>query len=200
MKIEKLTDDKIKVTLTMTDLTNLDIDVERLSPDSKELHAFLFTIMETIREETGFNPYSGQVVVEATPSNDGMSITVSRMKPKSGKITREEFKKHTSVRASIRKDTAKDIFLFNNFEHLCMAITEVHPRDLSEACLYKLNDGYCITVKKVPELTRCSSIIREFALWRLPSSSQSTYINEHGKLIAKGSSLVNMAQNIRNLK
>ena len=35
--------------------------------------------METIREETGFNPYNGQVVVEATPSQDGISILVKRL-------------------------------------------------------------------------------------------------------------------------
>lgn len=63
MRIEKLNKDKIKVTLTTAELINLDIDVKRLSPDSKELHTFLFHIMETIREETGFNPYNGQVVV-----------------------------------------------------------------------------------------------------------------------------------------
>ena len=56
MRIEKLNKDKIKVTLTTAELINLDIDVKRLSPDSKELHTFLFHIMETIREETGFTP------------------------------------------------------------------------------------------------------------------------------------------------
>ena len=60
MRIEKLNKDKIKVTLTTAELINLDIDVKRLSPDSKELHTFLFHIMETIREETGFNPYNGR--------------------------------------------------------------------------------------------------------------------------------------------
>lgn len=51
MRIEKLNKDKIKVTLTTAELINLDIDVKRLSPDSKELHTFLFHIMETIRKK-----------------------------------------------------------------------------------------------------------------------------------------------------
>ena len=80
MRIEKLNKDKIKVTLTTAELINLDIDVKRLSPDSKELHTFLFHIMETIREETGFNPYNGQVVVEATPSQDGILSKASLFK------------------------------------------------------------------------------------------------------------------------
>jgi negative regulator of genetic competence, sporulation and motility len=79
VRIEKLNKDKIKVTLTTAELINLDIDVKRLSPDSKELHTFLFHIMETIREETGFNIYSfkfipydkksGSFYTAAQPSN-----------------------------------------------------------------------------------------------------------------------------------
>ncbi|MGN0107001.1 MAG: adaptor protein MecA, partial [Hominilimicola sp.] len=49
MRIEKLNNDKIKVTLTASDLINLNIDVKQLEPDSQELHTFLFHIMETIR-------------------------------------------------------------------------------------------------------------------------------------------------------
>ena len=98
MRIEKLNKDKIKVTLTTAELINLDIDVKRLSPDSKELQTFLFHIMETIREETGFNPYNGQVVVEATPSQDGISILVKRLNKGIKKITEEQFKKVVSVK------------------------------------------------------------------------------------------------------
>ena len=113
MRIEKLNKDKIKVTLTTAELINLDIDVKRLSPDSKELHTFLFHIMETIREETGFNPYNGQVVVEATPSQDGISILVKRLNKGIKKITEEQFKKVVSVKPK-KKESRNDsgFFLF----------------------------------------------------------------------------------------
>lgn len=109
MRIEKLNKDKIKVTLTTAELINLDIDVKRLSPDSKELHTFLFHIMETIREETGFNPYNGQVVVEATPSQDGISILVKRLNKGIKKITEEQFKK---VVSKIRMLKHKNVLVF----------------------------------------------------------------------------------------
>ena len=60
MRIEKLAENKIKVTLTAADLSRLNIDIKQLTPASRELHTFLFHIMETVREETGFNPYNGQ--------------------------------------------------------------------------------------------------------------------------------------------
>ena len=57
MRIEKLNKDKIKVTLTTAELINLDIDVKSFRPIQKNYIHFYFIIMETIREETGFNPY-----------------------------------------------------------------------------------------------------------------------------------------------
>ena len=114
MRIEKLNKDKIKVTLTTAELINLDIDVKRLSPDSKELHTFLFHIMETIREETGFNPYNGQVVVEATPSQDGISILVKRLNKGIKKITEEQFKKVVSVKPKKKEPERMSIYPLQN--------------------------------------------------------------------------------------
>ena len=79
MRIEKLNNDKIKVTLTTRDLTSLDVKIEQLRPDSRELHLFIFKIMERIQKETGFNPYNGQIVVEAMPEKDGIAIMVSKL-------------------------------------------------------------------------------------------------------------------------
>ena len=118
MRIEKLNKDKIKVTLTTAELINLDIDVKRLSPDSKELHTFLFHIMETIREETGFNPYNGQVVVEATPSQDGISILVKRLNKGIKKITEEQFKKVVSVKPKKKEPGTECVFYFETFNDM----------------------------------------------------------------------------------
>lgn len=200
MKIEKLTDNKIKVTLTTTDLIKLNIDVEQLSPDSKELHSFLFNIMDTIREETGFNPYSGQIVVEAMPSRDGMSITVSRIQMKSKKISRDEFNSATSVKAKIKKSSLMDIFYFDSFNDLCTALGEVSMNDLADAILYQINNTYYFAVNSDMEHIACRSVMSEFSEGHSVNTAPITYIKEHGKLIAKGLELVHMTENIKHLK
>ena len=124
MRIEKLNKDKIKVTLTTAELINLDIDVKRLSPDSKELHTFLFHIMETIREETGFNPYNGQVVVEATPSQDGISILVKRLNKGIKKLPRSSLKV-VSVKPKKKEPGTECVFYFETFNDMCGAISEM---------------------------------------------------------------------------
>lgn len=199
MRIEKLNKDKIKVTLTTAELINLDIDVKRLSPDSKELHTFLFHIMETIREETGFNPYNGQVVVEATPSRDGISIMIKRLNRDSKKITKEQFEKVTSVKIKKKKQSTELVFYFETFNDMCGAICGMDRDSLANASLFKLNKTYCILIKNDNENTKGIYIIKEFAERMSIYPLQNEYIKEHALLVAKGQKLVEMAENVKRL-
>lgn len=199
MKIEKLNNNKIKVTLTTMDLINLDIDVEQLAPDSKELHTFLFHIMETIREETGFNPYNGQVVVEATPSREGISILVSKLCSDTKKITKERFSNAKGVKARVKNLSDAKVFYFKDFEDMCMALVEIPVSSLSGGFLYKLNNTYCFVIKNDIHSSRCSAVMAEFAAKSSEYPLQVAYIREHGRLVAKGNELVLMTREIRNL-
>lgn len=199
MRIEKLNNDKIKVTLTTSDLINLDIDVKQLAPDSKELHTFLFHIMETIREETGFNPYNGQVVVEATPSRDGISILVSRLNANSRRITRQQFENASSIRAKTKKSAKAEIFYFNSFDDLCSALKELEYNSLISGSLYQLNNTYCFTINNESCHEKCLSVMAEFSAGKSGYPLQMTYIKEHGHLIAKGIELFEMTEKIKQL-
>ncbi len=199
MRIEKLNNDKIKVTLTTADLMRLDIDVNQLAPDSKELHTFLFHIMETIREETGFNPYSGQVVVEATPSRDGISIMVSRLAVGDRKISRAEFTAATAVKAKIKKKTKRRIFYFDNFDDMCAALVETDSDCLEKSRLYSLDEMFCLIISDEASLERDMNILSEFCCEKSSDPIRAEYIKEHGALIAEKDKLINMAEELRNI-
>ena len=192
MRIEKLNKDKIKVTLTTAELINLDIDVKRLSPDSKELHTFLF-------QETGFNPYNGQVVVEATPSQDGISILVKRLNKGIKKITEEQFKKVVSVKPKKKEPGTECVFYFETFNDMYGAISEMDKSILAKASLFKLNKTYCILIRNDNENMRGINVIREFTERLSIYPLQNEYIKEHALLVAKGQKLVEMAENVKRL-
>ncbi|MCI8519950.1 MAG: adaptor protein MecA [Clostridia bacterium] len=199
MRIEKLNNDKVVVTLTTADLTTLDIDIKQLSPNSKELHTFLFHIMETIHKETGFNPYSGQVVVEATPSSEGITILVSRLNTAAKKVTREKFNKATRVTAHIKEKKIFNLFFFANFDDLCAALTEMTVEALYDGSLYKLEDSFCFSLKDTAKHKKCAHKMTEFATNNKSFPAHITYVQEHGKLVAEGKELVSLRKNIRNL-
>ncbi len=199
MRIERLNDNKIKVTLTTSDLTDLDIDMKRLTPDSRELHAFLFHIMETIREETGFNPYSGQVIVEASPTGEGMSIIISRLNRSVKRVTRSRFKNASGVKAVLKNPDETEIFYFEAFRDLCSALKETENSSLGSGSLYRLGTTYCFTIKSDMSNRHCINIMSEFSASRSKYPMQITYIKEHGVLVAKGKKLIEMTEKIRQL-
>lgn len=200
MRIEKISGDKIKVTLSASDLINFDIDINELTPDSEELHSFLFHIMETIRIETGFNPYSGQVVVEATPSREGISIVVSKLKTNAGKMmTRSDLKRNVAVRAKKKISGGEKIFYFDDFDDLCDALCLLTDEELTFGALYKLSDTFCFIVNNSSRFKRCVSLMTEFSAQQSKYPMQLMYIKEHGKIVAEGETLISMAKKLRQL-
>lgn len=230
MHIERLEENKIKVTLTRADLLNMNIDINKLGSESTELNSFLFRLMERIREETGFNPYGGQVLMEAMPTVDGINIFVSKVKgdigkvsggiigtnggrEKSGKgkkISREQFNKLKGVRVKKEKPSAEDkkkaqnvcmeTFYIDSFDDVCGALANIKYSVLLKCALYRLEDRYCILIPRTLKNISAMGVLMEFACDRASSSMTEIYVAEHGELIARGRRLANMGKGIRNLE
>lgn len=199
MRIEKLTDNKIKVTLTTADLLHLDINIEQLTPDSKELHAFLFHIMETIREKTDFNPYSGQVVVEATPSREGISILVSKLSD-GERIARGQLRKISSVRPKVKKSGPQyEVYYFDDFENLCGALVRLQDEAVSECALYRNKNSYCVMLGKSKRLEQSALVLNEFSERKSFYPMQAEHVMEHWTLVADGEKLRSMIDGIAEL-
>lgn len=201
MKIEKLSADKIKVTVSVSDLTNLDIDIKDLYPNSDELHSFLFHIMETIQAKTGFNPYTGQVVVEATPMREGMTILVSKVQTgNQRKKVSADIKRGVTIKARKKGAAVKDVvFYFAGFEDMCMGLCALDRDDVLSSWLYEINSKFAIISAINENGKKGINILREFAVKIAPSPTRVTFVREHGRLVCHGEELWEMAEKIRNL-
>lgn len=194
MKIEKFENDKIKVTLTLEDLTLYDITGEAVSPDSPKLHKFLFQIMESVKEKTGFNPYNGQVVVEAVQDTTGITLFISKLKTiEEIDIKKPSPKKIKSVKVNIHKNR----YIFKSFDSLCDAFRMLSEEDLKNSSLYKYDDKFYISVPS--KKASLNSVLREYCDKVLEASFSDLFLKEHGKLIARDEKLVSMAKGIKAL-
>lgn len=206
MRIERLAENKVKVTLTGDDLNGFDINVKKLSDNSAELHSFLFKIMETIHEETGFNPYSGQIVIEAQSVGDGISIIISKIEPSGGRTT-EGVKDGRRVRARIReRKTGIDTYYFESFEDVCEMLVNIENSVHSHSALYKINGEYCYLLdfenpyfKTGNALYETISILAEFSARSSVFPMQHLHVKEHGKAVAVNEALVSMADGLRSI-
>ena len=195
MKIERLENNKIKVTIFPVDLIDMNMSIKNLRPDSPQLHSFLSDIMEKIKEETGFNPYSKRTVVEASPVGDCMVLTVTKIEDKKESLNKDSIKK---VRAVLKnKKVKKSVYFFEEFDDMCEAISYMSEETLKNSACYKIEKRFAFvaTLEKSMEI----GIMREFSSSYDVHSLASDFLGEHAKAIAKGESLVNMARGIKDL-
>ena len=197
MQIEKESSNKIKVILQSTDLREMNISVENLRPNSPQLNRFLYEIMERVREETGFNPYSGQIVVEAVPGNGGVVLTVTRLgKPE--RTLNKAALKNGSFKAVIKKHSkTKTAYCFDSFDDLCKVLTILDKDTLNKSDYYKMDN------KNILVLCGASAqekyILKEYSSCFKNGIIFESYLSEHGKHVAGGDSLVSMADGISKL-
>ncbi len=185
VKIEKLEMNKIKVTLSAMDLVDMNVNVRMLTPNSPHLHDFLHEVMEKVRAETGFNPYNGQVVVEATPKEDGIILTVT-------KLGEEKKKRPKKIKVSTVK--GRYTYRFSSFENLCELFRNKDSEVFSKSALYEYMDKFYMVIPK-----GAISGISEFAEKYSGILLNEYFLKEHGKCHAECERLVSMAEGVRNM-
>lgn len=191
MRIERLEGNrKIRVLLSEEDLNEMNININRMTPDSPELHRFLFRIMEYIKQETGFVAEHGQVMVEASPQHNGVILTVTRIEQRS-EIARRNIK---SVRAR-RKIKEENGFIckFYDFDAMCRYFA---VSDLSEdfcGSLYECENEFYLVSGIYPKY------ITEFAEMTGRGTDGEMFLKEYGKIVAEGEGLKSMIENLKNL-
>lgn len=199
MKFEKITPNKVRVVITAEDIESMDINLERLKPDSIELHRFLFDIMERIHRETGFDPRNGQITVEASPYKEGLMMIVTRVMDRDmlRADIRNKYKYVRAVKKRERVDT--DIYAFKSFDTLCSAIKNIPSDFMHNAALYQTDNMYYFIFNTKENTAKYCAVLREFCDGRRYPSMYKSFLDEHGRIIAQGERLADMAAEISKL-
>ncbi len=211
MKIEKLSDTQIKLTLTRADLKERNIDLEELIKPSEKTQELFRDIMEQAFAECGFSFENTPLMVEAAPvSVDGLMIIVTKLPEKE---TQKDKVSLISQNKDIRRYKKKPVspYLFENtsdedfcvysFENLDI-VSEVSlrlsPVFTGFSSLYKLSGKYFLLVqnheadnglkKDVLEL-----ILNEYGQKHISGTLSKYHLSEHGEVIVKNNAVNIMA-------
>lgn len=180
VKIEKIYENKVKVTLFSEDLKMYNITKQNIKSNSPQLHSLMSEVMRRVRTQTNFNPYGGQVVVEATPFDDGIQMIVS--KP-AKKVRVRAVKK--SKKECVMQGIVCEFESFNNFLEMIKTCPDILKKD---DALYKLNKKYY--------LLRCPRYkderLKEYSYVYSSLDEDASFIKEHGCLVAGKEKLINI--------
>lgn len=216
MKIEQLAHDKVKVTLSDEDLMSMKIDPMCFLSDTTALNGFIISLMSEIHKKTDFNPYQGNITMEAQHDSEGMTIVLSKGMPDNemflGKthiqgimaIPKEKTKskrKIKSVRAIKAEEKPKRMqtFVFGDFGNAAEALMRMKEEIAFRAELYRQEEKYFLLVPTDSECLDDIAMIMEFAD-DVKRGMTYEHIREHGEHIASEEKILSMIEGIKILE
>ena len=160
MQIEKISENKLEVTLNLEDLMKNNISVHSFMCNSVESQNLFFNILNFANDKIGFSIKNYEVVIEAfsVPAKNSFIILITRV-PKFTYL-------HTSKSHYGTFKASKSFWLkFNSFEDCCMFCLFFKCDFNVKSSLYLL-DGYYflhIKIEKIKYFYKVLAIASEFA-------------------------------------
>ncbi|HIY03743.1 MAG TPA: adaptor protein MecA [Candidatus Anaerotignum merdipullorum] len=205
MKIEKVSDTQLKLTLTKADLAERDIQLEDLIRPGEKTQQLFRDIMEQAMEECDFITENTPLMVEAVPIGlDGIMIIVTKVENKDKnassldlfsqmKDTHRFKKKPLAVEDAEAKEDDDDILVYS-FTHLDDVIdvsVRIAPLFHGGSSLYKNNGRYFLilqgnTYTAEEPMDDLEIILEEYGQKHVSTLLSKYYLAEHGEsLIAE---------------
>lgn len=200
MKIEKLTDNKIRIIINLDDLREKNID-SSVFTKPLETQTFLLDVLNKAEKEVGFYTDGCKLLIEAFSSDEGSFVfTITKYEDNSDKspnsITIPGRRKVTAKKKTLKSDCKTSIFKFSSFEefcNLCNCLNEMGNINLKgiskNISLYLYNDTYYLVISDINiennKLKHFYSIVSEFASLCSQSNTFENKLIEHGKAIIK---------------
>lgn len=197
MRIEKLTENKIRFILNMDDLKAKNIDFHSFMSNSIESQDLFLDMLEQAEEEIGFKTDNYKLIIEAVATSDGNFIlTVTRIAediPDKGKIINQKANNTLPSKAL----SIYSFKSFDDFSKFCTYISTilsptVNSR-LKNSSLYLLDSTYYFILKNIrmniKDYNCFCSAIAEFATHIKNADLIERKIKEYGKLIIENSAV-----------
>lgn len=201
MKIEKITDNKIKVTITPVDLQERNINIDTLAYNSPATQELFWEVMEQAQSELGFDTSDSQLCIEAVPdSKDGFIVTITKLEDDEdfeavqkyvrGKLTK---KNNRNKKKKGKNPSSLIIYALEDFDDLCNLSRQIQPFYTGESSLYKYNGTYYLLLLRNSLLLErpeaLDSILTEFGT-RVPNVPLfQGLLNEYGEMLIESNAV-----------
>ena len=194
MKIEKLTENKIRIIIKQEDMESNNIDLHKFVLKSIESQSLFLKILNQAKEELDFNVDGYKLLIETFSSSDDIFIfTITKyMDSDFRNFQNTSDKRNLKVKKKVINNDLK-IINFNNIDDLydfCNMLfnDKINIKDFCKKnSLYLYNNVYYLILENL-DITQSSfkkfnSYIAEFSTYKTFSKNFEYKLKEHGKLI-----------------
>ena len=207
MKIEKLTEDKIRVIVNSNELSIHDDDINIVMSKAIESQELFLKILKQAEKELNFYTDGCQLIIEAFSSLDDIFVftitksnTLKNIRENNSSINKKSKKKLTIKKKTLNKITNHAICLFENFDtfcDFCYSLKGFHninfDKLIKSSSLYFWKNTYYLILKNVNITSTNSyllySMLSEFATVISFSKNFESKLLEHGKTIIKNNAI-----------
>lgn len=200
MKFEKVNENKIKVTLSISDLEEKDINLHDFMSNSLESQELFLDMLEEAEEQVGFDTTNCKVKIETlamTDENFVLTITKANADILKKRYSASPRKvKPKAKRKLPNAQTENLIYKFNTFDDYCLFINFLVHNNFdnifkvaNKVCLYMFKDVYFLSLTninaKYDKLQRFFSVITEFGSYVINPNLFINKLKEYGTLCVK---------------
>ena len=206
MKIEKISDSIIKVTISLNDLEERNIDLNAFNYNTPAAQEFFWDLMEQAELQLGFNISDSQLIIEPVPdSSDGFVITITRIDEDGDFESIQKYIKSRLKKSDLRVKkksrkvcSALFIYSFKNIDDVCDLAGKLESLYNGESTLYRCKDTYYLTLTR-SGLTAANSrmfelILNEYGIKIANVSFFEGYLNEYGEKVIEYNALEALRQ------
>lgn len=201
MKIEKISESTIKVTISLNDLKERNVDLNTLNYNTPAAQEFFWDLMEQAEVQLGFNLSDSQLIIEPVPdSGNGFVITITRIDEDGDFESIQKYIKSRMRKSDLRVKkksrkvcSALLIYAFKNIDDVCELAGKLENIYSGESTLYRCKDTYYLT------LTRSGLVAANLKLFELMLNEYGTkvsnvsffegYLNEYGEKVIESGAL-----------
>jgi len=201
MKIEKISESTIKVTISLNDLKERNVDLNTLNYNTPAAQEFFWDLMEQAEVQLGFNLSDSQLIIEPVPdSGNGYVITITRIDEDGDFESIQKYIKSRMRKSDLRVKkksrkvcSALLIYAFKNIDDVCELAGKLENIYSGESTLYRCRDTYYLT------LTRSGLVAANLKLFELMLNEYGTkvsnvsffegYLNEYGEKVIESGAL-----------
>ena len=196
MKIEILTENKIRVIVNSEDLKKNNLDYQTIMEKPIESQKLFLEMLLKAEKEVGFYTEGHKLLVEAFSSSDGLFVfTITKYMEKTTSSNKLKVKPKKKIK-NVNPKSNTTIYKFSSFEEFCQFCTAIHKigkiqsKQLAKnIALYLFNDTYYLILSHIntesSHIHTFYSTISEFASLASHSETFRLKLLEHGKSIMK---------------
>ena len=195
MKIEKLNENKLKITMDINDLKSRNIEIKTLSTNSAETQDLFWDVMQEAERQYGFDLSESMVNVEVSINSQGLftMIVTKTIPPVRSQIkSKNKLPNLKLKRKELPVSLDNSWFEFKNLSSLRAFCQIANLTHYSSGKLYFYNDKYYMYIINAKD-----NKILDFTSRVQNNNHFNSNLEEYGKMLLKNDSLKLLKQHIK---